>query len=94
LGGGAWPRDIVGRVYNNPFVQRWDGRDAEIQENFEELASDAAEAWDKHDVEGASVYMGQSAVSLHSMRNAADLLREICGEVERLLGQRMRELGL
>jgi len=94
LGGGAWPRDIVGRVYNNPFVQRWDGRDADIQKNLEELASDAAEAWAKHDVEGASVYMGQSAVSVGAMRDAADVLRDICGEAERLLGNRLRELGI
>ena len=94
IGGGAWPRGVVGRVYNNRFVQMWEGRDAEIQDRLEELASDAAEAWAKHDIEGASVYMGQSATSVGSIRQAGDVLQEICGQAERLLGERLRELGL
>lgn len=94
IGGGAWPRDIVGRVYNNRFVRTWDGRDAEIQSHLEELASDAGEAWAKHDIDVASVYMGQSAVSVDSIQQAGDVLRNICADAERLLGQRIRELGL
>ena len=94
IGGGPWPRDIVARVYNNRFVQMWDGRDTEIQDRREELASDAAEAWAKHDPEVASVYMGQSAASVGSIRQARDVLQDICGQAERLLGERLRELGL
>ena len=94
IDGGAWPRDIVGRVYNNRFVQMWDGRDAEIQERLEELASDAGEAWAKHDIEVASVYMGQSAMSVDTIRPAGDVLHEICGEAEGILRERFRELGL
>lgn len=94
LGGSAWPREIAGRVYNNRFFQTWGGRNSEIQERFEELPSDAAEAWEKHDLEVASVYMGQSAVSVSSMRQAGDVLRDICAEAERLRGERFRELGL
>ena len=93
IGGGAWPRDIVGRVYNNRFVQMWDGRDAEIQERLEELASDAGEAWAKHDIEVVSVYMGQSAMSVDTIRPAGDVLHEICGEAERILRERFRKLG-
>jgi nitronate monooxygenase len=94
IGGGAWPRDIVGRVYNNRFVRTWDGRDAEIQERLEELSSDAAEAWAKHDTDVASVYMGQSAVSVNSIQQAGDVLQNICTDAERILGERFRELGL
>jgi len=94
IGRGACPRDIVGRVYNNRFVQMWDGRDAEIQERLEELASDAGEAWAKHDIEVASVYMGQSAMSVDTIRPAGDVLHEICGEAERILRERFRKLGL
>jgi hypothetical protein len=72
----------------------WDGRDAEIQVRREELASDAAEAWAKHDPEVASVYMGQSAASVRSIRPAGEVLQDICGLAERLLRERPRELGL
>ena len=94
IGGGPWPRGVAGRVYNNRFVRTWDGRDAEVETRREELASDAAEAWAKQDVEAASVYMGQSAVSVGSIRPAGDVLEEVCGEAERVLRERSRELGL
>lgn len=94
IGGGAWPRDIVGRVYNNRFVRTWDGRDADIQDRLEELSSDAAEAWANYDIDVASVYMGQSVVSVNSIQQPGDVLQNICGEAERLLGERFRELGL
>ena len=81
-------------VYNNRFVRTWDGRDTEVLSRREELTSDAAEAWAKHDVEAASVYMGQSAASVGSIRPARDVLEEVCGEAERVLRERFRELNL
>lgn len=93
IGDGPWPQDMGARVYNNRFVQMWDGRDAEIQDQREELASDAAEAWAKHDPEVASVYMGQSAANVSSIRPVRDVLQDICGQAEHLLRERLRELG-
>ena len=94
IGDSPWPQGIAARVYNNRFVQMWDGRDAEIQNLREELASDAAEAWAKHDPEVASVYMGQSAASVSSIRPVSEVLEDICGQAERLLRERLRELVL
>ena len=91
---GNGPGPLAARVYNNRFVQMWDGRDEEIRDRREELASDAAEAWAKHDPEVASIYMGQSAASIWSIRPAKDVLQDICGQAERLLRERLRELGL
>ena len=42
LGTRPWPDRIAGRVYRNRLVREWDGRDAEILANREELASDVA----------------------------------------------------
>ena len=94
IGNGPWPQGIAARVYNNRFVQMWDGREAEIQDRREELASDAAEAWAKHDPEVASVYMGESAASVGSIRPVRDVLQDICGQAESILRERLRELGL
>ena len=44
LGNTPWPDGIAGRVYRNRLVREWDGRDAEIMEHREELASDVAAA--------------------------------------------------
>ena len=94
IGDSPWPPGIASRVYNNRFVEMWDGRDTEVRDRLEELASDAAEAWAKHDPEVASVYMGQSAASVGSIRPVIDVLQDICGQAERLLRERPRELGL
>ena len=94
IGDSPWPQGIAGRVYSNRFVQTWDGREEEIQHHKEELASDAAEAWARHDPEVASVYMGQSAASVGSIRPVGEVLADICAEAERLLRERVRELGL
>ena len=94
IGDSPWPQGIAARVYNNRFVQMWDGRDAEIQDQREELASDAAEAWAKHDPEVASVYMGQSAASVSSIRPVREVLQDICDQAERLLRERLRDLVL
>ena len=94
IGDSPWPQGIAARVYSNRFVQTWDGHEEEIQHRKEDLASDAAEAWARHDPEVASVYMGQSAASVGSIRPVGEVLREICGDAERLLRERFRELGL
>ena len=92
VGDSPWPQGIAARVYNNRFVQTWDGRDEEIHKRRAELASDTAEAWAKHDPEVASVYMGESAASIESIRPAHDVLRDICDQAERILRERLREL--
>lgn len=92
LGDTPWPEGIAARVYRNPFVQRWDGRDEEILQQREELASDAAHGWEQQDPELASVYMGQSAANVNQLRPAAQVLHDICAEAEDLLRSRSRRL--
>ena len=92
LGDPPWPPGIAGRVYRNRFVREWDGRDEEILRQREELASDAAHAWDQQDPENAWVYMGQSASSVTRIRPADRVLADICLEAEELLARRPREL--
>ena len=92
LGDPPWPPGIAGRVYRNRFVREWDGRDEEILRQREELASDAAHAWEQQDQETASVYLGQSAASVTGIRPADQVLADICLEAEELLARRSREL--
>ncbi len=92
LGDSPWPEGIAGRVYHNRFVQKWDGRDDEIRDRREELISDAAEGWANADTEMASVYMGESAGSVSSIKPAAEVLRDICDQAENLLRERSDQL--
>ncbi len=85
LGDTPWPEEIAGRVYRNRLVKEWDGRDAEVLAQREELATDAAAARARHDPELASVYMGQGAGQVHAIRPAAEVVREICDEAEEII---------
>ena len=85
LGTRPWPDRIAGRVYRNRLVREWDGRDADILAQREELASDVAAARATADPELSAVYMGQGAGHIHAIRPAADVLGEICESAEEIL---------
>ena len=85
LGDTPWPEEIAGRVYRNRLVREWDGRDADILTNREELASDVAAARARQDPEFSSVYMGQGAGHVGAIRPAADVVQEICQDAERVI---------
>ena len=85
LGTRPWPEGIAGRVYTNRLVRQWDGRDAEVLAQREELASDVAAGRARHDPEVSSVYMGQGAGHVRAVRPAADVVREMCEGAEAVL---------
>ena len=85
LGDEPWPTGIAGRVYRNRLVRTWDGRDAEILERREELATDVAAARARHDPEISSVYMGQGVGQVNEISPAGDRLRQICDDAESIL---------
>ena len=85
LGTRPWPEGIAGRVYTNRLVREWDGRDAEILAQREELASDVAAGRARQDPEVSSVYMGQGAVHINAIRPAAEVVQEICEGADGIL---------
>ena len=85
LGTRPWPDRIAGRVYRNRLVREWDGRDADVLAQREELASDVAAARASGDPELSAVYMGQGAGHIHAIRPAAEVLRDVCDSAEGIL---------
>ena len=85
LGDTPWPDGIAGRVYRNRLVREWDGRDAEILAQREELASDVAAARARQDPEVSSVYMGQGAGQVQTIRPAGEVVRAISEEAEGII---------
>ncbi|MEX2159923.1 MAG: nitronate monooxygenase [Dehalococcoidia bacterium] len=85
VAGLPWPPGIAGRVYRNRFAQEWHGREDELRNHLEELAPAFAEAEQRHDTDIAAVYMGTGARAIDAIRPAADVLRSVCDEAERLL---------
>ena len=93
LGDSPWPEGIAGRVYRNRLVREWDGRDADILAHREELASDVAFARAREDPEISTVYMGQGAGQVDEIRPAADVVRQICEDAERIIRDLHRRFG-
>jgi len=92
LAGLPWPAGIGERVRRNRFVEAWHGRDEELERRREELAPLPVEAREREDYDTAPVLMGQSAAFVNAIRPAADVLRSICEDAERILRERSAAL--
>jgi nitronate monooxygenase len=89
LWGAPWPQGIAERVRRNRFTDEWHGRDEEVVAHREELQKRvrAAEG-DDFDAANRAVLYGQSAGAVRSVRPAAEVLRDICDEAERIVRAR------
>jgi len=92
LGGAPWPEGIAERVRRNAFTSEWDGRDAEVTRRREELVPRVQAAETKFDAADRAVLYGQSAGAVPAIRPAAEVLREMCEDAERILRERAAAL--
>jgi nitronate monooxygenase len=83
-----WPEGIAGRVRRNRFTHKWHGREDEVRAKREQLAPVLMAAEQQHDIEQSAIYMGQSAAFVKQVRPAADVMRNICEDAERILRER------
>lgn len=89
LWGAPWPPGIAERGRRNRFTDEWDGRDQEIIERREELQARVQSAADNFDAAGdRGLLYGQSAGAVSAIRPAAEVVRDICDDAERLLRER------
>ena len=89
LWGAPWPPGIAERGRRNRFTDEWDGRDQEIIERREELQARVQSAADNFDAAGdRALLYGQSAGAVSAIRPAAEVVRDICDDAERLLRER------
>ena len=87
MGGQPWPAGIAGRVHNNRFARQWQGREQELRERREELLPAHQAAYMK-DPDEMALHFGQSAGSVSAIRPAAEVVRSICEDAERVLRER------
>ncbi|MBI1885597.1 MAG: nitronate monooxygenase [Chloroflexi bacterium] len=87
-----WPPGVAARAYRNRFAHEWHGREEELRRRLDEVAPAYLQAAERQDFETNVAYMGQSAASVEAVRPAAEVLRDICDEAERILRERPREL--
>ncbi len=87
-----WPDGIASRAYRNRFAAEWHGRENELRTQLEQIVPIYAQALERRDAEISAVLMGQSAAFVESIRPAADVVRSICEDAERILLNRLSML--
>jgi nitronate monooxygenase len=90
LGVPDWPPGLGARIYRNKTVEKWHGHEDELREQITDVLNEYSDARAKSDTEGIAVYMGQSASFVRSIRPAADVLRSMSEDAERILRDRAR----
>ena len=85
-----WPASIGERVRRNRFTDEWSEREADLREKRAELiAPSAVNPFETPpDPETGAVLYGQSAGSVKEIRPAADIVRTVSSEAERILRTR------
>jgi len=92
LWGQPWPEGIAERVHRNKFTDEWHGRDEEIVQRRQELQARVQAGEADFDSGVRAILYGQSAGAVNAIRPAAEVLREICDDAERLLREGPRRL--
>ncbi len=88
----GWPPGTTARVHNNAFIRSWHGREEELRARLDEVAPIYAEAVKSGDRDIFPVLLGHSADFIHSVRPAADVLRDLCETAEQCLRNRMTDV--
>lgn len=85
LFGIRWPEGIAARAHRNRFAKEWHGREHELRGRLYEVTTEYAQALERRDSDTAAVLMSQAAAFVSAIRPAAEVLRSICDDAERIL---------
>ena len=90
MSGLPWPSSIGERVRRNRFTDEWSEREAELRARRAEVAEAAAAIPSEasEGLETREVLYGQSAAFVHDIRPAAEVVRTVSEEAERILRSR------
>jgi nitronate monooxygenase len=88
-----WPDPYTGRVLRNHHVERWLGREDELEAQTEEVGRDYAAARDRGDFDVAAVIAGEACALIHDIPKAGEIVRRIVADAERLLPPRRGPAG-
>ncbi len=80
-----WPGPYTGRLLRNPHLDRWLGREDELEVHAEEVGRDYAAARERGDFDVAGVIAGEACALIHDIPPAGAIVERIVAEAERLL---------
>jgi NAD(P)H-dependent flavin oxidoreductase YrpB (nitropropane dioxygenase family) len=88
--GRVWP-GAMSRVRRNRFVERWAGREWELRQRRDEVGPAIAEARRRDDTEEYTLGTGQTAGLINELKPAADVVRDVVAEAERIITQQLAQ---
>jgi nitronate monooxygenase len=88
-----WPDPYTGRVLRNHHLQRWLGREDELEVAAEQVQRDYSVARERGDFDIAGVIAGEACALIHDIPEAGEIVRRSIGEAERLLPTRLGGVG-
>ena len=77
-----WPEGYTGRLLRNQHADRWLGRESELAEQIDDVASQYAAARERGDFDMAGVIAGESAGLIHDIPPASDIVERIVAEAQ------------
>lgn len=83
--GTRWPAGIAGRAARNAFSDRWHGSENELRTRQPEFEAAMKDAIDRDHIDARPVWAGEGVGSVTASRPAAEILRGIAYDAERLL---------
>jgi NAD(P)H-dependent flavin oxidoreductase YrpB (nitropropane dioxygenase family) len=87
----VWP-GAMSRSRRNRFLDRWAGREWALRQHVAEAAASVAAARRTGDVDEAPLSFGQDAGLIHDIAPAAEIVRRIVADAERILTQQLPRL--
>lgn len=85
--GYSWPQPYTGRALRNRFTARWHGDEAGLQGDLERQGASYWDAAASGDVDTAVVFCGEAIDLITTVEPAAQVLRRMVTEAERLLAR-------
>lgn len=87
----VWP-GAMSRSRRNRFIERWAGREWEVRKHQAEILAGVQAARREGNTEDAPLSFGQDAGLIHEILPAAEIVRRIVSDAERILAERLPAL--
>ena len=87
----VWP-GAMSRVVRNRFIERWAGREWEVRQRRNEIATGLRAARERDDAAESNLQMGQTAGLITAIVPAAQIVHEVVAEAERIIRDRLSGL--
>ena len=80
-----WPLEFTARVQRNAFIERWEGREAELVSAAAAEGPPYLQAFAEGDPDKTAVWFGEAAGLIHRIERAARIIERIVDEAEPLI---------